>query len=338
MTSEAPAAKWRPLAAIAIVSALLVFLGLRPVGDQTILEDSIHSSGHYFFFAMVAVLVAWSIPILLPESRRRRYRFVLAFVISVTAGALLEVAQSFLPYRSASMPDMLLDIYGAASGASAAAIASHLLARRRLQKRGVDSTSRSWRARLLAPAILLMGTWLGLQSLGECIYDYWRRDRSRPTLLSATERWGRRFFWIDEGIVVGKVPAPKRWPSDGDQVLWQLILPDNIEYPGFGVYEPTPNWSGYETLAIDLESLEDVPVQLFVRIHDKHHDDHYTDRFHQQFTVNPGFQTLRLPLQELTQPMKNGRTLDLAKIEGIKWFLVRPTQAIHLRFGNLRLE
>jgi VanZ family protein len=74
---------------------------------------AIDKVGHTLAFAGLALLVAFALPML-----ALRRRLVAAVSVSTGVGALLELVQSALPYRSAEWLDLAADVVGAVLGAA----------------------------------------------------------------------------------------------------------------------------------------------------------------------------------------------------------------------------
>ena len=109
--AEEPSA-WRPLPAV-IYSFAVFYGGVIEIGPLPKLPGlAIDKVGHALAFAGLAVLVAFALP-KLPLLRR----LVIAGSVSTGVGALLELVQSALPYRSAEWLDLLADAVGAVLGA-----------------------------------------------------------------------------------------------------------------------------------------------------------------------------------------------------------------------------
>jgi VanZ family protein len=102
---------WRALPALLYTAALLyggvIDVGPLPKLPHLATDKLLHAAA----FAGLAVLVEFALWRLAP--RRRRW---LAVGVSTGVGALLELVQSALPYRSAELLDLLADGCGAVLG------------------------------------------------------------------------------------------------------------------------------------------------------------------------------------------------------------------------------
>jgi VanZ family protein len=104
--------RWRTLPvwvyAIALFTGGVIDIGELP-GAKSLPSDKIL---HIACFFGLEVLIEWALPELVGRKRR-----LLAIGLSVGLGALLELVQAALPYRSAEFLDLAADALGACLGA-----------------------------------------------------------------------------------------------------------------------------------------------------------------------------------------------------------------------------
>lgn len=303
---------------------LIAALGLKPGGSQTMLRDALQTSGHFAFFGELAFCVALASPIALPWLKTRRWaQYLVGFSASVAVGAALEYAQSFIPGRFPNVADLIFDVLGAA-GAICLLIAIHQVGRQGLPRRVLQ---------IFAALVFLAISVLGAYPFVSCVLDYRGRQAAVPLLADIGERWSGRFLFADYGARLSGRPVPAEWQG-GDNVLG-LRFPSGYRYPGFGLREPYPDWSTFETFAFDVYSPADASFEI--RIQDTEHNEAYDDRFNQRLPITAGFQTIRIPIRDIQNGPKH-RDLDTSNVAGFKVFTVDPSQDIDLWVGNLRLE
>ena len=109
------------------------------------------------------------------------------------------------------------------------------------------------------------------------------------------------------------------------------------EYSGWGIQGPFPDWSGHRELAFEVYSELSEPVRMTLRIHDRSHNQEYRDRYNREFVIQPGSTQIRVPLGQV-KGAPAGRQMDLAAIDGIGMFIVRPERSFVLYFDGFRLE
>ena len=109
------------------------------------------------------------------------------------------------------------------------------------------------------------------------------------------------------------------------------------DYSGWGIQGPFPDWSGRRALAFEVYSELSEPVRMTLRIHDRSHNQEYRDRYNMEFVIQPGVTQIRVPLGQV-KGAPAGRQMDLAAIDGIGMFIVRPERSFVLYFDGFRLE
>jgi hypothetical protein len=76
---------------------------------------------------------------------------------------------------------------------------------------------------------------------------------------------------------------------------------------------------------------------MTLRIHDRWHTQEYRDRYNREFVIPPGVNQIRVPVGQIAGAPA-GRRMDLAAIDGVGMFVVRPESNFVLYFDNFRLE
>ena len=104
--------RWLPT----ILWALLIFVACSipspTVAKEVLFLDKADKAAHLILFAVLSLLLARS---LAPSSARKRI-VLLAAGLSLFYGLLIELYQSFIPYRFFEYLDLLADALGAGSG------------------------------------------------------------------------------------------------------------------------------------------------------------------------------------------------------------------------------
>lgn len=84
-------------------------------------------------------------------------------------------------------------------------------------------------------------------------------------------------------------------------------------YPGLSPALKHHDWRGYQALCFEVYNPTPGTVKLILRVDDKKEALEYTDRYNQGFLINPGANTLKIPLDSLTASGTN-RPLALKNI------------------------
>jgi len=125
--------------------------------------------------------------------------------------------------------------------------------------------------------------------------------------------------------------------SAGRHSLGMKLFP--AAYPGLSLKLTESNWSGYDLIALDIDNPQDEMLEIMVRIDDRPDYPDYEDRYNGCYTLLPGSNHLRIPLNSL-RTSGTGRLLNLRSISRFMFFMV-DTQAIyrfyvdHIRLINL---
>jgi len=106
---------------------------------------------------------------------------------------------------------------------------------------------------------------------------------------------------------------------------------------GLGVQHFPGDWRGYDQLRIHLHSDREVAVTL--RLHDRQHEDlgePWPDRFNRTLTLEPGWQTLAIDLDEVHQA-PSSRTMDMARISQLGLFNLQLENPVVLHLASIEL-
>jgi hypothetical protein len=164
---------------------------------------------------------------------------------------------------------------------------------------------------------------------------YVRRWAAFPRICDFGASWESRFVAShDAALVPAHLPAALD-PSGRQQAA--RITFERGTYPGAGIVEPYPRWTGYDRLVFDVYSELAAPVALVLRIHDARHDGSYEDRFNRELPIQPGVNRVSIPLAEV-RGAPRGRPMDLSRIAGLALFALEPPEGFRLYLDSFRLE
>ena len=136
---------------------------------------------------------------------------------------------------------------------------------------------------------------------------------------------------------MSSVRSTDAWAEHSDRYAVHIGVVPGEEYPGIGMREVSPDWTGYETLVVDIFGLDSQPVQGVLRIHDFQHHGGKRDRFNRRVMIQPGFQTFRVSLREIESAPER-RRMDMRNVAGFKLFFRRPDEPINFLTSDWRLE
>ncbi len=305
----------------------MLILAFGNVPERSMFWDAVLDAGHAPLFGLAALAIlgirrarASGAPG--PGVRRQ------AFLVTVALGAVTEVLQVFQGAREPSLSDFLRD------GAGAAAFLLLSGARSRPSPAVGPRPVRRFRALAVPVGVLLLvaaGAHLGMTTAA-----YIARDHAMPTLVAFDGAWWeRRFVELGDGTLTART-RPPGLEASFDQPLARLDLKP-ATYPGVGIVEPHPDWSGYRRLVFVVVSDLDAPLPLVIRVHDAAHDQRYEDRFNLALSVAPGVNRFAIPLDDVRRA-PDRREMDLRRIRGIMLFAHQLKRPARVYLGAFRLE
>ncbi|MFC1641278.1 hypothetical protein ACFL5O_01120 [Myxococcota bacterium] len=255
--------------------------------------------------------------------------YVIAGLGVLVSGGGLEIAQWFGPGQ-ASAADLARDLVG---GLAALAIA--LTVDRRVQL-GSSSAARRWGLRTAAVGLCFP---FCIRPT-EAVLAAGLRQVACPTLASFDSWWERPFLHADHGARFDREIPPKAFTRAHGKVA-KVVFGDSPsadhQYPKLELTGPFCDWSAYRSLVFEVYSPATMPVTLEVRVHDRQHGKRYADRFNAVLDLKPGATTVAISLDQIAH-RPAGRTMALARIEGIILFMGDTTPPTTLYFDELRLE
>jgi VanZ family protein len=237
-------------------------------------------------------------------------QYLRALALATLAGALTEVAQLFT-HRDPALRDVWLDARGAACALAFAMT---------FDSRWRALMSRRWRTVGLLAGITLAA--MMLAPLAWTAAGYARRGAGYPVLFTPGSSLDLLFVGLTAGPPeLARAPATiARKPQES-----ALRVPlQSRPYAGVTLDEPSPDWSGYDTLALDVGNAGRNDLALHVRVHDRAHDWTAGDRFNGEARIPAGERvTVEFPLATIrTAPQ--GRMLDLANVAGVALYRAGP--------------
>ena len=299
---------------IVLLVLALALLGSVTLRDETRLIQELENAAHAPVFGIASLILLST----LKGSRKRRT--LLAWIGAVVLGAAVEGLQA-VTGRDVEALDILRDGAGAAS---------FLLAHWTLQN-GPATRALRWTLRALAAGILIL-VFMPPALTGMAIATRYLRF---PLIEDFESRWTQRL--CSAGAVrFDVVEAPGGFQKAGGDRVARITF-EPAQYSGWSISGPFPDWSGHRELAFEVYSELSEPVRMTLRIHDRWHNQAYRDRYNREFIIQPGVNQIRVPLGQV-QGAPAGRRMDLAAIDGVGMFVVRPERSFVLYFDGFRLE
>ena len=92
--------------------------------------------------------------------------------------------------------------------------------------------------------------------------------------------------------------------------------------------------------SVDGKAPEPEPIDLTCRVNDTAHNHrgyHYEDRFNRTYHLNPGWQTITIPLEEIRNAPRQ-RPMQMEAIDNFAIFAIRLTRPRTIYIDNVRLH
>jgi VanZ family protein len=297
------------LLVLLLVGSLLLFARL-PI-PPTYAGRTIENAGHMPLFFLITLSVFF---VLRGDPRFAGLRlYVVAGLAGIGLGFLSEVIQRPLR-RDASWEDVLADALGAIC-----AVAVYALFDRR-------SAFRRWH-RMVALGLAVACLAIFVAPIVTMTRAYIHRNGQFPVLADFNSRI--ELYWT---VSIGV----RREIVDGTMKV--EFIADG--FPGISFHEPVPDWRGYNTLVVDVENPAAVPLNLGVRVHDKHHsrNQSFGNRFNRRFPLAAGERRkLRISLDDILRGPRS-RLMDMQQISDITLFRGEKSGSQELRIHAVRLE
>ena len=286
--------------------------------------DCIFDTGHILIFGGLAVMLLLILQSLF-GSKWLRLQYISVIFVASTLGLLLEIWQGTIG-RNSEWIDLTNDVVGILACSAIYAI---------FDRRHPEPRPRLLQPRVLATmaAVLVVAA---LYPLFHTTQVYRHRQAIVPQLVDFSLPWRYRFYYTNH-CDFSTEPPPPSWPADAVKPnMVAKLRTKKGWYPGFVMKDVYPDWSSYDYFEMDVMSNAQQPVPFALRVHDYDHNDEVDDRFNQPLMLQPGFQTIRIPLNDIRNGAKH-RELDLTEIAGFALFSPKSVEKMEFYLGDIRL-
>lgn len=298
-----------------VILSVLALVELFYLGGHNPWLEAFNNAGHLLVFGLLAVALLHLLKLWRPSLRARPVQaYLITFLLAVALGAASEAVQYFTA-RDADLGDLVRDAVGAASFLAlyAALRDSDLRAAR-------DGNSRLKPALLVVTLLLwLAGGW----TLLVWTTAYAKRFLQLPALCDFNSRLSMRF--VEPNGVVLDYGATSDETGDvvrGTRMRFQeRDWPDYEErvWPGVELLDVYPNWTGHDSLVLELTVEGDRALLVALSAFDREHNNELADRFTRGYNLDPGRQRLAVSLGWIITGPVN-RTLDMEHMKGMYIF------------------
>lgn len=266
---------------------------------------TLQNSGHSVLFLVMAFCLAW-----------RGVHWGKAAIGLLALGGAIEVVQLFIG-KDCDFQDVVLDSLGIVAGL--------------LLFWGY--TQRSLLSLTLSLAVLSLAFWMPIAIANSYLWQW----RNFPVLVNF-EDMGRQYlldsyegasYTLATGVIDGE---PK------SNTTLKMTCPIQ-NWPGIALVDLAPDWSGYDSLQLDVWLLDEQPINLGVALRGLENQSDHHDISH-RFSLKPGANHLSWPMQEILKHLPDGAKL-LTSINKVIIFCMPEqtrTQVSTLAIDNLMLK
>lgn len=311
---EEPRLMRRLLYVLAALLLVLLFLG-GPDGVPFRSFREVWNLGHVLAFALWSRLMLTEGPAALWPWRRQA-AFVLAFAFFF--GLLSEGLQVWFS-RSPDAADLARDLLG--GGVALAFLAPSRRALKPSRRRAVQAAALVGLASACVPLAVAGADDLRARSGFPVLSDFespletgrWRPGGSRISRDGGTAIHGRGSLRVD-------------FSTDRYSGVYLRYFPGD--------------WRGYRTLRLDAFNPDPSPLDVTIRIHDRHHGERgksYRDRFNTVRTLLPGWNAIAIDLAEV-EAAPRGRPMDMSRLEALGLFAAELPRPRTIHIDHVRLE
>lgn len=295
---------------IAAVAILLPLFFIRPPSSSSALLwiSAASNLGHVVFFALLTTVIHGRYPL---HSGRRWIAMTLAALI---LSGVIELIQGQIG-RTVSVADILRNLAGTW------AVIVWQQTERPLMRHG----------RVLVVGFLS----LEIVLLALSGYQHYRRLQNFP-IINTVETVADFQQWRS---LNSHLKRSKLTSSEGSHALQVEILPG--DFSGAILNRFPADWQGFTHLLVDIHNPQSEVLTLTLRIHDREHEREpnaytYADRFNRALQLQPGWNPIRIPLDELVAAPAE-REMNLAEIKEMRFFVADSKKPKVIFIDNLRL-
>lgn len=312
----------KTLATIAILM-LFSFIGLVTVAfpSYNLTYGSLQNFGHFALFAVLAFLV---LQLFCGLTKPHYVKSVLiSAAILILLGAGVELFQSGIASRTASVSDFVLDVAGITIGFLA--YWSRTLYRSGYLGLGVFTSACIVAGSFIAfkPSLALVGFDLLRPSLPVVrVFDH-------PFATSKIATTGSASY--------NQVPIESS-PGNTVQALRVTFFPE--KFSGIVFLESPLKWSDYAGVSLDIFNSMSTARQIELRINDRLHNNQYEDRYNGSFSISPGLNEIQVSISTLVQMGRqglSGRKMNVDDISEIQLFINESETAFTLDILQIKL-
>jgi len=302
------------LVLVAVIGTVLLFVG----GPEGTAGRSFHDAwdlGHVLLFGIFAFLLHSVLTERTEWSLLRRGMVLLAGTVLIGGG--VELAQSWIGGRNASLYDLYLDMVGCLCG---------LVIGRNALLRG--SVFQVRMLRFMASVLLVASLYpLAVSATDEAV-----AERQFPVLGDFETP-----FEASRWTGIARFERSDAFSRSGRHSLKVRLGTET--YSGLFLTYAPGNWEGYDHIAFSIYREGSSPAQMGCRIHDAEHIERgrqFDDRFYADIKLETGWNDIVIPLADVRHSPK-ARQMDMTQVRDFGIFAARLKEPAVIYLDHVRL-
>jgi len=324
MRRKGPAARLVVLYAAAFTLASIVLIADAPPQSNRFLAELYHLR-HVLFFGIGGLIVLELTALVGRRWIRKRSLYYLVAGCSVVVMSL--GLEFFYPGASGFDADRFCrNVFGSLAFLTLSGALDRPLRREHDWLRGRPRRVVGWGSVLIIVVVM--------ESLVPIALSYAGRSGAYPRVVDMTDAWQQRFIEPRDALLFVGMP-PQQWESRNNRTT-AMILFERAPGSGVMIQEPYLDWTGYNTLQVQIFSLLDETRQVVLRVEDKRAEHPLGDRTDLPLDVAPGYNLYEIPLERIRNGPR-GRKLRLNKIRRVGIFSTGSDEPFMLFFSDFRL-
>lgn len=291
-----------------VLTSLLVIINALP--NHGLVYPQLINSGHAFVFFCANLFL---LKLLLGHAQAPK-KILFISLFSILIGLLIEYIQPYFG-RNRSILDFYYDIIGVLFSA-------------------IFYIRINTNRRKSASFLLILFFCLSIALPVFRMYLWWQINHS-PTLLNFDRDWEKYIYSFDSGVKFEKISASHLLKTTGQAGKFEFDISDT--YIGVSLDYPKADWRAYRKLSWKVFSEHQQAFYMSLRIHDSKHNQEYSDRFNYRFKVSPGYNMFEVSFNDI-QTSPTSRSMEMDKIQSVKFFLTKPDRVTSLYLDNIELK
>ena len=324
MRRKGPAARLVVLYAAAFALASIVLIADAPPRSNRFLAE-LYQLRHILFFGIGGLIVLELTALVGRRWIRKRSLYYLVAGFSVLFMSL--ALELLYPGSSGFDPDRFVsNVIGSLAFLTLSGALDRPLRREHDWLRGRPRRVIGWGSVLVIAVVM--------ESLFPVALSYAGRSGAYPRVVDMTDAWQQRFIEPRNALLFVGMP-PAQWKSRNNRTT-AMIMFERATESGVMIHEPYVDWTGYNTLQVQIFSLLDEPRRVVLRVGDKRTEHPAGDRTDLPLDVNPGYNLYEIPLETIRNGPRD-RKLRLNKIRRVGIFSRGSDEPFMLFFSDFRL-